>query len=32
MGRTTGTPNKITAQVGSRLDNLIEGLIDSIYA
>lgn len=31
MGRTLGTPNKITAQVRSRLDNLIEGLVDSIH-
>tara|TARA_R100000734_G_C3283037_1_gene76262 strand:+ start:261 stop:575 length:315 start_codon:yes stop_codon:yes gene_type:complete len=31
MGRTLGTPNKITAQVRNRLDNLIEGLVDSIH-
>lgn len=30
MGRTAGTPNKITAQVRERLDNLIEGLVNSI--
>ena len=30
-GRTIGTPNKITAQVKSKLDNLIQGLVDSIH-
>ena len=31
MGRTSGTPNKITAEVRSNLENLIQGLIDSIH-
>ena len=31
MGRTIGTPNKITAQVRSRLDNLIDSLVNSIH-
>ena len=31
MGRTTGTPNKITAKVRSNLENLIDGLVDSIH-
>lgn len=31
MGRTVGTPNKITAQVRSRLDNLIDSLVNSIH-
>ena len=30
MGRTVGTPNKITAEVRSKLENLIDGLINSI--
>ena len=30
MGRTTGTPNKITAKVRSNLENLIQGIVDSI--
>ncbi len=30
MGRTVGTPNKITAEVKGRLENLIEGLVNSI--
>ena len=31
MGRTIGTPNKITAKVRSNLENLIDGLVDSIH-
>ena len=30
MGRTTGTPNKITAEVRGNLEALIEGIIGSI--
>jgi len=30
MGRTAGTPNKVTAEVKGRLENLIEGLVNSI--
>lgn len=30
MGRTAGTPNKITSEVRSKLENLIDGLINSI--
>ena len=30
MGRTAGTPNKVTAEVRSKLENLIDGLINSI--
>ena len=30
MGRTAGTPNKITAEVRGRLEVLIDGLINSI--
>ena len=30
MGRTAGTPNKVTAEVRGKLENLIEGLINSI--
>jgi hypothetical protein len=30
MGRTAGTPNKITTEIRSKLENLIEGLINSI--
>jgi hypothetical protein len=30
MGRIAGTPNKITAEVRSKLENLIDGLINSI--
>tara|TARA_A200000159_G_scaffold31573_1_gene28136 strand:- start:669 stop:827 length:159 start_codon:yes stop_codon:yes gene_type:complete len=30
MGRTAGTPNKIIAEVKSKLENLIDGLINSI--
>lgn len=30
MGRTAGTPNKITAEVRGKLECLIEGLINSI--
>ena len=30
MGRTVGTPNKITAEVRGKLENLIDGLINSI--
>ena len=30
MGRTIGTPNKITADVRFKLEKLIEGLINSI--
>ena len=29
MGRTSGTPNKITAEVKGKLENLIEGLEES---
>ncbi len=31
MGRTSGTPNKITTEVRGKLESLIEGLVDSIY-
>jgi hypothetical protein len=31
MGRTVGTPNKITTEVRGKLESLIEGLVDSIY-
>ena len=30
MGRTAGTPNKVTSEVRSKLENLIDGLINSI--
>jgi len=30
MGRTSGTPNKITAEVKGKLENLIEGLVESL--
>ena len=30
MGRTAGIPNKVTAEVRSRLEVLIDGLINSI--
>ena len=30
MGRTSGTPNKITAEVRNRLEALIEGLVSSM--
>ena len=30
MGRTAGIPNKVTAEVRGKLENLIEGLINSI--
>ena len=30
MGRTAGTPNKITAEVKGKLENLIEGLLESL--
>ncbi len=30
MGRTLGTPNKVTAEVRGKLENLIDGLINSI--
>ena len=30
MGRTSGTPNKITAEVRSRSETLIEGLVSSM--
>ena len=30
MGRTAGTPNKVTAEVRGKLEDLIEGLINSI--
>lgn len=30
MGRTVGTPNKVTAEIRSKLENLIDGLINSI--
>ncbi|MGA0896104.1 MAG: hypothetical protein ACO3QK_02330 [Flavobacteriaceae bacterium] len=30
MGRTAGTPNKITTEVRTRLETLIEGLVNSI--
>ena len=30
MGRTAGTPNKITAEVRGKLENLIDSLVDSI--
>ncbi len=30
MGRTAGTPNKVTAEVKGRLENLIEGLVESL--
>ena len=31
MGRTSGTPNKITTEVRGKLESLIEGFVDSIY-
>ena len=30
MGRTAGKPNKVTAEVRGKLENLIDGLINSI--
>ena len=30
MGRTLGTPNKITTEVRGKLETLIEGLVNSI--
>tara|TARA_B100000575_G_scaffold25959_1_gene17526 strand:- start:4321 stop:4488 length:168 start_codon:yes stop_codon:yes gene_type:complete len=30
MGRTTGTPNRVRAKVRSNLENLIQGIVDSI--
>ena len=30
MGRTAGTPNKVTSEVRSKLENLTDGLINSI--
>ena len=30
MGRTAGTPNKVTAEIRGRLEVLIDGLINSI--
>ena len=30
MGRTAGTPNKVTAEVKGKLENLIEGLVESL--
>ena len=30
MGRTAETPNKVTAEVRGKLENLIDGLINSI--
>ena len=30
MGRTAGTPNKITKEVRGKLDNLINSLVNSI--
>jgi len=30
MGRTAGTPNKVTVEVRGKLENLIDGLINSI--
>ena len=30
MGRTAGTPNKVTAEVRGKLENLIEGIISDI--
>jgi hypothetical protein len=30
MGRTAGTPNKITAEVRGKLENLIEGIVSDI--
>lgn len=30
MGRTSGTPNKVTAEVKGKLENLIEGLVESL--
>jgi len=30
MGRTLGTPNKVTAEVRGKLENLIDSLVDSI--
>ena len=30
MVRTAGTPNKVTSEVRSKLENLIDGLINSI--
>ena len=30
MGRTAGTPNKISAEVKGKLESLIEGLVGSL--
>ena len=30
MGRTSGTPNKISAEVKGKLESLIEGLVGSL--
>ena len=30
MGRTSGTPNKITAEVKGKLESLIEGVVGSL--
>jgi hypothetical protein len=30
MGRTAGIPNKVTSEVRGKLENLIDGLINSI--
>jgi len=30
MGRTAGTPNKVTVEVRGKIENLIDGLINSI--
>ena len=30
MGRTSGTPNKITAEVRNKLDGLIQGIVGSL--
>ena len=30
VGRTKGTPNKITNEVKGRLENLIDGLVSSL--
>lgn len=30
MGRTAGTPNKVTAEVKGKLESLIEGLVGSL--
>lgn len=30
MGRTAGTPNKVTAEVKGKLENLIEGIVGSL--